>query len=93
MKLRHGPVVVQQIRESERHTYTTDASSEFCFTHLKETNLRFHFKHFDHFKHIAEHKDQHQHFITHDLLYWWSISYKYSKEVEVSIFGGSLHLF
>ena len=69
MNLRHCPVVVQQIRESERHTYTTDAGHVFRFTHLRKNNLWFHFKHFDHFKPIAKHKDLHQHFITHDLLY------------------------
>ena len=91
MKLRHGPVVVQQIRESERHTYATDAGHEFRFTHLKETTIRFHFKRFDHFKPIAEHKHLHQDFITHDLLY--EVFPKYSQEVEVSIIWGSHTLF
>ena len=84
MKLRHGCVLVQRVRQSQRWTYTSAVGHEFRVTQLKESNLRFSNKH-HFFTPIPEDQDKHkpEDFKTPDVRY--EIKHTKYHEVEVSI--------
>lgn len=85
MKLRHGRVLVQIVRQSQRWTYTSSLGHEFCVTELKESNLRFS-KNDPYFTPIPEDRDKHkpEDFKTSDVRY--QIKHTKYHEVEVSIY-------
>ena len=82
MKLRHGRVLVETVRQSQRRTYTSAVGHEFRLTQLKESNLRFQASNHSYFVPIPEDQDKHETFITPDVRY--EILHTDYQEVEVS---------
>ena len=83
MKLRHGYMLVQTVRQSQRRTYTSAVGHEFRVTQLKESNLRSPKKD-PFFTPIPEDQDKHNGFKTPDVRY--EIKHTNNQEVEVSIY-------
>ena len=84
MKLRHGQMLVQIVRQSQRWTYTSAVGHEFRVTQLKESHLRFQVNTDPYFAPIPEDQDKHKDFITPDVRY--EIKHTNYHEVEVSIY-------
>ena len=83
MKLRHGHMLVQTVRQSQRRTYTSAVGHEFRVTQLKQSNL-WPSKKDPFFMPIPEDQDKHNGFKTPDVRY--EIKHTNDQEVEVSIY-------